>query len=42
MKRKVDKVWQEVVMCSQNMRKWIENTMGNLIQRTQYKGTDLN
>lgn len=42
MKQKVDMVWQEVVMSSKNLHKWTENTMGNLIQRTQYKGTDLN
>jgi len=41
-KHKVDSVWQEVVISSQNLRKWTEITMGNFTQRTQYKGTDLN
>lgn len=40
--RKLDRVWQDVVMSSQNLNKWTENAMGNLIQRTQYKGTHLN
>jgi len=39
-KQKLDSMWQEVVMSSQNLRKLTENTMEKLVQRTQYKGTD--
>jgi hypothetical protein len=41
-KQKVDRVWKEVVISSNSLRRWTDKTSGNLIQQTQHKGRDFN